>query len=280
MNKGIQLGVGVESSNSNGSCKYSSFLKNTKKFMAFTLAETLIVMGVIGVVAALTIPNLNSSTNNMEKITKVKKIYAELNEAQERAIAVYGPIENWFMNDNCNSEDLACRQRYFDRIVEFMKVTKTCRDNNEGHCFNGAITDLNGADIYYESGYPSAILSNGISVYIRSLTQPSCHGFVDGYDDTCGQINVDIDGPSKGKTVNGIDIFWFAMSKEGIKYPYRSDWFKNYIYYCTYYGWYCTTWIMEYGNMDYLLTPDKSTIQKSKICPNSKELSGTVTSCK
>lgn len=30
------------------------------KKIAFTLAETLIVMGIIGVVAALTIPNLNS----------------------------------------------------------------------------------------------------------------------------------------------------------------------------------------------------------------------------
>jgi len=30
------------------------------KNLAFTLAETLIVMGIIGVVAALTLPNLNS----------------------------------------------------------------------------------------------------------------------------------------------------------------------------------------------------------------------------
>lgn len=32
------------------------------KFCAFTLAETLIVMGIIGVVATLTVPNLSSST--------------------------------------------------------------------------------------------------------------------------------------------------------------------------------------------------------------------------
>ena len=41
--------------------------------LAFTLAETLIVMGVIGVVAALTLPNLNQSTGNKEKVAKVKK---------------------------------------------------------------------------------------------------------------------------------------------------------------------------------------------------------------
>lgn len=43
------------------------------KYIAFTLAETLIVMGIIGVVAALTIPNLNSSTADKEKVAKVKK---------------------------------------------------------------------------------------------------------------------------------------------------------------------------------------------------------------
>lgn len=40
------------------------------KKIAFTLAETLIVMGIIGVVAALTIPNLNSSTADKEKVAK------------------------------------------------------------------------------------------------------------------------------------------------------------------------------------------------------------------
>lgn len=44
-----------------------------KRFFAFTLAETLIVMGIIGVVAALTIPNLNSSTADKEKVAKLKK---------------------------------------------------------------------------------------------------------------------------------------------------------------------------------------------------------------
>ena len=43
------------------------------KAIAFTLAETLVVMGIIGVVAALTIPNLNQSTGDREKVAKVKK---------------------------------------------------------------------------------------------------------------------------------------------------------------------------------------------------------------
>ena len=44
-----------------------------KRFFAFTLAETLIVMGIIGIVSALTLPNLNSSTGDKENVARVKK---------------------------------------------------------------------------------------------------------------------------------------------------------------------------------------------------------------
>ena len=73
--------------------------KNIQKTIAFTLAETLIVMGVIGIVSALTLPNLNASTGEKEKIAKVKKIYQNLDDAIGRAVAVYGPMDEWFIND-------------------------------------------------------------------------------------------------------------------------------------------------------------------------------------
>ena len=49
--------------------------KRVGRPLAFTLAEVLIVIGIIGVVAALTLPNLNHATGDKEKVTKVKKIY-------------------------------------------------------------------------------------------------------------------------------------------------------------------------------------------------------------
>ena len=67
--------------------------------IAFTLAETLVVMGIIGVVAALTIPNLNQSTGDGEKVAKVKKVYANLEDAFVRATAVYGPFDECFIID-------------------------------------------------------------------------------------------------------------------------------------------------------------------------------------
>ena len=127
MNKRMQLASRIGFSNCMDSISSDSFLKNTKKFIAFTLAETLIVMGIIGVVAALTIPNLNGSTKNKEKVTKVKKIYAELNEAHNRATAVYGPINTWFSNLSWSERN----KRYVERLTDFMKVQKICTKSSE-----------------------------------------------------------------------------------------------------------------------------------------------------
>ncbi|MBP7211391.1 type II secretion system protein, partial [bacterium] len=52
---------------------------NTKK--AFTLAEVLITLGIIGVVAALTIPTLMQRTQDREAISALKKFYSTLSSA-------------------------------------------------------------------------------------------------------------------------------------------------------------------------------------------------------
>ena len=85
---------------------------------AFTLAETLIVIGIIGVVAALTLPNLNHATGDKETVTRVKKSYSMLNEANDRAVAIYGPISEW--SDVCHENLNSC---YMNRISEFLKVS-------------------------------------------------------------------------------------------------------------------------------------------------------------
>ena len=51
------------------------------KNSGFTLAEVLIVLGIIGVVAALTIPTLMNQTRMSEYQTGFKKVVAELNQA-------------------------------------------------------------------------------------------------------------------------------------------------------------------------------------------------------
>ena len=64
--------------------------KNLKMKMAFTLAEVLITLGIIGVVSALTIPTLVKKYQDIVFTSKFKQAYAMLNEATRLAKIDFG----------------------------------------------------------------------------------------------------------------------------------------------------------------------------------------------
>ena len=57
---------------------------------AFTLAEVLITLGIIGVVAAMTLPSLIQRNNNKVVETRLKKFYSAINQAIMMAEVDYG----------------------------------------------------------------------------------------------------------------------------------------------------------------------------------------------
>ncbi len=226
-----------------------------KKLLAFTLAETLIVIGIIGVVSALTLPNLNSSTGEKEKVAKVKKIYQNLEDALGRAVAIYGPVEEWFVND---TTDTAQATRFKNRVTEFLKVSKDCGTStgcwstNPQRSYGGTVWESN----YYQSlvndeGFGgSVILADG-----TALAFIDSHGF---------RIRADIDGPNKGKTATGVDIFDFYY-----------DWYDEYRLFPSYNldlvppevsDGYVTDWVINFGNMDYLKCPDDLSWDNKTSC--------------
>lgn len=60
-----------------------------KKY-GFTLAEVLITLGIIGIVAAMTIPTLISNTNGAKFRSQLKKTYSSLNQAGLMSKAQFG----------------------------------------------------------------------------------------------------------------------------------------------------------------------------------------------
>ena len=59
-----------------------------RKHAGFTLAEVLITLGIIGVVAAMTIPTLMSNTGKSEFKTAYKKIISAVNQAVTMSVAI------------------------------------------------------------------------------------------------------------------------------------------------------------------------------------------------
>src|SRR5574344_1279612 len=62
-------------------------MEKTKKSLAFTLAEVLIVLGIIGIVAALTIPTLMANVQKQQYVTALKKFYSTQSEGFARMLA-------------------------------------------------------------------------------------------------------------------------------------------------------------------------------------------------
>lgn len=66
-----------------------------KKNFAFTLAEVLITLGIIGVISALTLPSLILNYKNKVVEAKLKKIYSIINQAIVLSEGTNGNLEDW-----------------------------------------------------------------------------------------------------------------------------------------------------------------------------------------
>ncbi len=70
----------------------------------FTLAEVLITLGIIGVVAAMTLPTLITKYKEQETVTRVKKFYSVFSQAYTMAVLDNGTINNWGLKDSQSEE--------------------------------------------------------------------------------------------------------------------------------------------------------------------------------
>jgi type II secretory pathway pseudopilin PulG len=186
----------------------------SKKYTAFTLAEVLITLGIIGVIATLTIPPLINKSEETKTVTAVKKANATLSGVYQNLIAEYDDMPTAINALAGTSEDLA------DVFSPKMNVAKICgkvgnTTKDEG-CFpdqdysflNAEGTFLN---LVTNQWYSTLITNDGIA-YAFAFYSSNCE-----YD-YCGEAFVDVNGP-KGPTKWGKDLFDFVITPKGI-YPY------------------------------------------------------------
>ena len=235
-------------------------LKEFKK--GFTLAEVLIVIGIIGVVAALTLPNLNHATGDKETVTRLQKAYSILNEANDRAVAIYGPVSSWSSNADCANNLDIC---WMKRIGEFLKISKSCDETQDISCESLAKGDLNFDSIVYQLADDISFASDG---------DGDCTQIMYGNEsinDLCiDRINIDINGPNKGKNKRGVDIFHVVLSDSLGIMPIRvsDENLEGFAQNCimgNYKDEECTWWVLEYGNLDYLKADESGKCNDSNI---------------
>ena len=173
---------------------------------AFTLAEVLITLGIIGVVAAMTMPSLINSTQKQELVAQYKKVYSVLSQA-------YLMISN----DNGGSLEgvFTSNNDYIDVFSKYIKDVKTCRTNEEvTRCYLDSFKYLSGHVVNTDPGSTLTTPDGAILLFLHDSN--TCTGTRElNKPIDCGRIRVDVNGTKKPNTV-GYDIFDFYITQNGI----------------------------------------------------------------
>ena len=116
----------------------------------FTLAEVLITLAIIGVVAVMTIPNLMSNTTGAQTATSFKKFVSTMEEVNQLSSAQYGYTFTDMTSTDANKDSTDPTSGSFCAIMRALTSCKSCTKDK--------VTFKDGAEFYYTIG------STGLSV--------------------------------------------------------------------------------------------------------------------
>ena len=207
-----------------------------RKKLAFTLAEVLITLGIIGIVAAMVIPSLVSNYQERYTVTRLRKTYAILQQAIKLSISENGEPGGWNIPHSHTTTNARKAAAY---IVPYLKIVKDCNTRSGCIAYTKKVKLLNGKqhNINYDTDnrYYKIILADSTYLVIRAPLNTDPDGRIMG-------IFTDINGPKEPNTV-GKDIFSFGIQDNilfpgGIRGDY-TDCQKNGQ------GWSCTDYVLK-----------------------------------
>ncbi|MEI8129312.1 MAG: type II secretion system protein [bacterium] len=106
--------------------------KNTNRDKAFSLAEVVIVVGIIGLIAELTLPELISKFQEQVYKVAYKKAFSVASQAWTSAVLEYNIVERPTWTDG------ATRVSNFNAFKQYIKVAKDCNNNNNSQCWDSS----------------------------------------------------------------------------------------------------------------------------------------------
>lgn len=172
---------------------------------AFTLAEVLITLLIIGVVSAMTIPTLLGGTKERELVAGVKKANATIGNAIKLAETKHGLARFWGYLD-------ADTHKFFKYIMlENMSFSKVC-EGTSGCLGDGKYYNKDGSQY-------TSITANGYGSPTTAAIGTDGTSWI--YDVTPGskfhEFWVDVNGHKKGPNMLCVDMhrwYWYPNSDE------------------------------------------------------------------
>jgi prepilin-type N-terminal cleavage/methylation domain-containing protein len=129
---------------------------------AFTLAEVLIALVVIGIIAAITVPNIIQSVQNYQFKSAYKKAYSDFSQVVQNGIA------NRLFPQSVTTVDSDRTFETWKILKEGFKTIKVCESNNNSKCWNSTGEKmLNGYPTYSELAFID-VSGRAWSLYINA----------------------------------------------------------------------------------------------------------------
>lgn len=208
-----------------------------KKSSAFTLAEVLITLGIIGIVAAMTLPSLIAKYQNKILANQAKKSYSMLLNALNLTKVQMGGTDYSLVFTNDYSGTDSRHVATAKKILGNMRVLRYC--GSKPGCFTPRIKkshkegNINSETLQLPN-WATAILNDGTSIAINQYNYKRSDCYIE-FENTnedgevigtakskqCGAILIDVNG-LKGPNQYGADIFSFVISPDKIR-QYRGD---------------------------------------------------------
>lgn len=213
--------------------------------VAFTLAEVLITLGIIGVVAALTIPSLIAKYQDKVLIQQTKKAFSVF----QNGLALASQ-DNGTPGDNSLTfpKDESSYFTVVKNLSKYFNGSQVClRSSQEGcsqffyQCAQAVPTYNNAGEAVYNNSFtytPKIILADG-TIFAISSNRKGCENTrytgvnknaageiiynddgtpstYDYYSAICANIIMDVNGV-KGPNQFGRDVYWFWVFKNNVK---------------------------------------------------------------
>lgn len=197
--------------------KQINILQYKFSFKAFTLAEVLITLGIIGVVASITIPILITNYQKEQTVTQLKKVYTTLSLVVKQSEIDNGDSKYWDWGTWLDEPSV--KQSFNTYWAPYLKILKYCTNTIPTECgySDSVFYQLDKTvhvSIVSSSTRTAFLLSDGILVMIRTPV----------LDTDPRTIYVDLNA-GKGPNIEGKDVFLFVLvaGKGLVPYGYNSN---------------------------------------------------------
>lgn len=213
-------------------------------YLAFTLAEVLITLGIIGIVAAITIPTLVQNSQKAGFVEGLKKNYSVLSNM----------VSLYETDNNCIGDLSACSDfngtdimTKWNALKPYLNLSRDC--GTDIGCFApGNYQALNplipGTNYDSSTIWVKGILADGTSI---GMANSNCANSTD----NCVEVSIDVNGQKKPNII-GRDFFLLYINANKVV-GIGSDPIvcSTTVMGINGHGWTCSTYLLRNGTMDY-----------------------------